>query len=778
MKTRILSLLLVMAMMLSIVPMVGATDVTTEPKFTGYNLYLQNSIAICFEANRAAIEEGFEKVEFYIDEQLIQTRATLPEADENGKVSFRCTKLTPAQLGETVTAKLYIGGEIKHEFSTSVKDYCLAILNNEQNVEAWNDAELRTMLVDLLNYGAATQAFAGATTPLVNADLGEYAALATTGNLILTDACSVFEYTDVTAPTVSWYGVGLNLKDSITLRYEFVPESVEGLAIHFFNDGYTLDAWVTNFEKVENTENHYYAYFGMLNPTQLSETVSAVAYTDYTTTNHVRQSHKLLYSAESYAYAVANGSGFSAELKALTDAMMRYGNAARSWNCDHAEYKNGVCQECEKEKVFAMTTDTITIQAEDAILAKNEVFTIENEQATGVLVNTYKTLTSYNTLTAKEEPGSIVVKFIPKYSGTYTVQAKVYRTSGATGALVAAENDTTTKYSRAQVLDGTNTFGTDHLLDNCESFEFEAGRTYAIRIAPASNGVQFDEFIISRVNLHEHSFAQEWTSNDTHHWHAATCGCDVKDSYAEHSYEGDADATCDCGYTREIHTHTFDTTTWEKDDTYHWHAATCGCTDVVEDKAAHTFTYGICACGKEKVFKMTGTSIEIEAEDAILAEYNSGLTILDNESASGKKIVKMYGKYASYSGVTAADNAGNLIVKFVPEVSGTYYVYTRAIDRGALGAMVAADNDTTTVYTRTAVTNTSSAISANTLPGWSAATSFVWGTISNQDSVNPVGIEMQAGETYVIRILGTSANMAFDKFVITTDNTIPTDPVA
>ena len=104
MKKKILSLLLVMAMLLSIVPMAGAAGEIAEPKFNGYNLYLQNDIAICFQANRAAIEEGFEKVEFYIDEELVQTRTTLPEADADGNVSFRCTKLTPAQLGEQVTA--------------------------------------------------------------------------------------------------------------------------------------------------------------------------------------------------------------------------------------------------------------------------------------------------------------------------------------------------------------------------------------------------------------------------------------------------------------------------------------------------------------------------------------------------------------------------------------------------------------------------------------------------------------------------------------------------
>ena len=35
---------------------------------------------------------------------------------------------------------------------------------------------------------------------------------------------------------------------------------------------------------------------------------------------------------------------------------------------------------------------------------------------------------------------------------------------------------------------------------------------------------------------HQHTFSNEWTSDSTHHWHAATCGHDVKDSYENHNY--------------------------------------------------------------------------------------------------------------------------------------------------------------------------------------------------------------------------------------------------
>lgn len=52
---------------------------------------------------------------------------------------------------------------------------------------------------------------------------------------------------------------------------------------------------------------------------------------------------------------------------------------------------------------------------------------------------------------------------------------------------------------------------------------------------------------------HEHTFAEDWTMDATHHWHAATCEhTEEKGGYAEHDYTDDADTNCNtCGYVRE-----------------------------------------------------------------------------------------------------------------------------------------------------------------------------------------------------------------------------------
>ncbi len=108
---------------------------------------------------------------------------------------------------------------------------------------------------------------------------------------------------------------------------------------------------------------------------------------------------------------------------------------------------------------------------------------------------------------------------------------------------------------------------------------------------------------------HEHSFSKEWTSDETSHWHAATCEHteEVSDK-AEHTFgewkttlepteeaDGKKERTCTvCSYKEEQsiakleHTHTF-AETWTSDEANHWHAATCEHTEEVSGKAAHTF---------------------------------------------------------------------------------------------------------------------------------------------------------------------------------------------
>ena len=98
---------------------------------------------------------------------------------------------------------------------------------------------------------------------------------------------------------------------------------------------------------------------------------------------------------------------------------------------------------------------------------------------------------------------------------------------------------------------------------------------------------------------HTHSWAEDWSKNETHHWHECTAdGCDVtnvadKDDYGAHVYDNDADTDCNtCGYIRTVeppaHTHSW-ATAWSNDETYHWHNCTAEGCDVTENSGKYGY---------------------------------------------------------------------------------------------------------------------------------------------------------------------------------------------
>lgn len=107
---------------------------------------------------------------------------------------------------------------------------------------------------------------------------------------------------------------------------------------------------------------------------------------------------------------------------------------------------------------------------------------------------------------------------------------------------------------------------------------------------------------------HVHTFSSEWTTNDTYHWHAATCEhTSEKADRAKHTWvstiiteathttAGERRVTCSvCGLTKtevipaktQIHSYAEE---WTFDENYHWHAATCEHKDAKGSFEPHTW---------------------------------------------------------------------------------------------------------------------------------------------------------------------------------------------
>lgn len=85
----------------------------------------------------------------------------------------------------------------------------------------------------------------------------------------------------------------------------------------------------------------------------------------------------------------------------------------------------------------------------------------------------------------------------------------------------------------------------------------------------------------------EHTYSEKWSTSATEHWHAATCEhAELKSDAAPH-VDDDEDGKCDvCEY--EIgHEHTY-AEVWSSDETHHWKVATCSHSDQKGELAKHT----------------------------------------------------------------------------------------------------------------------------------------------------------------------------------------------
>lgn len=84
---------------------------------------------------------------------------------------------------------------------------------------------------------------------------------------------------------------------------------------------------------------------------------------------------------------------------------------------------------------------------------------------------------------------------------------------------------------------------------------------------------------------HEHTYAEEWSYDETNHWYAANCQHAVKKDDAPHA-DANNDGVCDgCAWNYD-HEHTY-ATEWSHDATDHWYAVSCGHEVEVKGKAVH-----------------------------------------------------------------------------------------------------------------------------------------------------------------------------------------------
>ncbi len=298
--------------------------ISGELAFSSASLTLHNDLCVNYKANASIFDElGYTdlyvKIVFNDEETIIKSYYI-----SDGKYVFDFEGITPDKMNDTIYATLYARyNGVLYASETrqySVAQYCYNMLG-KYNTDEY--AEFRTLLVDFLNYGASSQIYTGRNTDaLVNSSLtSEQASWATQENPTLKTVMDK-EHATVEESSVIWKGAGLNLKDSVAMRFKIECDNIEDISIRVTDDSGAQ--WVIHNTSFEATEGGYYVYFEGFNAGQMKESVYLTAYDGNTPV-----SDTVRYSIESYAYSKQNSDDTA--LVNLLNAMMKYGDSAYSY---------------------------------------------------------------------------------------------------------------------------------------------------------------------------------------------------------------------------------------------------------------------------------------------------------------------------------------------------------------------------------------------------------------------------------------------------------------
>ena len=309
------------ALGLAVVVLLGGIFVTVlaaeapKPAISAYGVRLSESIAIEFCATGLKAGQSY-TVNFEKDGVATGKPVTI-KANSSGNATIIYDKLTPAEI--TVKIKLSFdadGTTVTKEHS--VLEYCSYQLANMSESDT-----LWTLIVDLLNYGAAAQVYTGDAGVAANNGLSTLQQALGTESFV--EPTETVYSQKINNPTVRWTNYSVALGKSVKYRYFFtVADGVNLSDIAFsFSDG--TKNWTVSGSAAKTENGTYVLDFLNLTPADLYKDITVVAKDQ---TGNVL-SNTVTFSAARYA-AYFNGEEGTA-LDNLLDSVLRYATSAAAY---------------------------------------------------------------------------------------------------------------------------------------------------------------------------------------------------------------------------------------------------------------------------------------------------------------------------------------------------------------------------------------------------------------------------------------------------------------
>ena len=300
-----------------------APEEKPSPVINTVSLSLESSITMNFKVLKSSLS-SFD--EFYMTFECGGKEEKVTDYKETDKYYvFSYKGINPQLMNDNVTAVLHAKNKSEEYTSPekimSVREYAYTMLDRYSDDE---HSKLRTLLVDLLNYGAAAQIYAGYQTDnLVNSDLTDvqkdWASKDTTEFKNIRN----LNYKTISNPTAEWKTCSLVLKNSIMVKVKFSAKDVENKTVEIVlkNTKFTY----TKDDFVNNGDGTYYVYCNELFANELSDDLLFTIYE-----NGKPCSNTMLFSVESYARLVRDNYK-DKPLDKMTTAMMLYGKSAKAY---------------------------------------------------------------------------------------------------------------------------------------------------------------------------------------------------------------------------------------------------------------------------------------------------------------------------------------------------------------------------------------------------------------------------------------------------------------
>ncbi len=314
--------------LIPVTPSFTNSTVTIYPfNFYGASLTLYDDISMSFMVNKQVLDEfGYTdaKVTFVFNTK--ETVVTDYYDYGGGLYAFDFNNIGPKQLKDVVSATLSATKNGKTKTSPvkdfSVASYCYQALDYFTG-DAY--AELRTLAVDLLNFGSAVQVYDKYKTDnLANAELTEVqkAMGTSTAPEIASDTNTKYETID--NPTVSWYSASLYLYDTVEMRFIIRADDITNLRAKVQSKKTDKVWYIDASDFVSAGSNFYYFDFDKFQAVQMREVVLVTVLNGDTPV-----SNTLSYDIESYAHQISQLTDPQYDtLKDVTVAMMKYGDSA------------------------------------------------------------------------------------------------------------------------------------------------------------------------------------------------------------------------------------------------------------------------------------------------------------------------------------------------------------------------------------------------------------------------------------------------------------------